>query len=176
MDSCLMPLAGDRRCMMAYVLTTATDRMQQTEGNSRLLPTAHDTTAKGRGTSAQLQQADSNSSMHIPPTAYVTIATGQGTSGQIQQAGINSSIHIPPTAYVTIATGRGTYAQIQQAEISSNINMRPTSCVTSATGWGTYAQLPITKWPRQSGAPVGAAPPTRSQLRLQRHTQVPVQN
>ena len=37
-------------------------------------------------------------------------------------------------------------------------------------------QLPITKWPRQSGAPVGAAPPTRSQLRLQRHTQVPVQN
>jgi len=37
-------------------------------------------------------------------------------------------------------------------------------------------QLPITKWPRQSGAPVGAAPPTRSQLRLQRHTQVPVQD
>ena len=37
-------------------------------------------------------------------------------------------------------------------------------------------QLPITKWPRQRGAPVGAAPPTRSQLRLQRHTQVPVQN
>ena len=36
-------------------------------------------------------------------------------------------------------------------------------------------QLPITKWPRQSGAPVGAAPPTRSQLRLQRHTQFPVQ-
>ena len=138
--SCLMPLAGDRRCMMAYVLTTATDKMQQTEGNSRLLPTAYDTTAKGRGTSAQLQQADSNSSMHIPPAAYVTIATGQGTSGQIQQAGINSSIHIPPTAYVTIATGRGTYAQIQQAEISSNIHMPPTSCVTSATGWGTYAQ------------------------------------
>ena len=35
-----------------------------------------------------------------------------------------------------------------------------------------FYQLPITKWPRQSGAPVGAAPPTRSQLRLQRHTQV----
>ena len=35
--------------------------------------------------------------------------------------------------------------------------------------------LPITKWPCQSRAPVGAAPPTRSQLRLQRHTQVPVQ-
>ena len=35
---------------------------------------------------------------------------------------------------------------------------------------------PITKWPHQSGAPMGAAPPTRSQLRLQRHTQVPVQN
>jgi hypothetical protein len=28
-------------------------------------------------------------------------------------------------------------------------------------------QLPITKWPHQSEAPVGAAPPTRSQLRLQ---------
>ena len=39
----------------------------------------------------------------------------------------------------------------------------------------TNYQLPITKWPRQSGAPVGAAPPTRSQLRLQRHTQFPVQ-
>ena len=39
----------------------------------------------------------------------------------------------------------------------------------------TNYQLPITKWPCQSGAPVGAAPPTRSQLRLQRHTQVPVQ-
>ena len=37
-------------------------------------------------------------------------------------------------------------------------------------------QLPITKWPHQSGAPVGAAPPTRSQLRLQRRTQTPVQN
>jgi hypothetical protein len=31
-------------------------------------------------------------------------------------------------------------------------------------------QLPITKWPHQSEAPVGAAPPTRSQLRLQRQT------
>jgi len=41
---------------------------------------------------------------------------------------------------------------------------------------GHMMQLPITKWPRQSGAPVGAAPPTRSQLRLQRHTQVPVQD
>ena len=41
----------------------------------------------------------------------------------------------------------------------------------------TSVQLPITKWPRQSGAPVEAAPPTRSQLRpLQRHTQVPIQN
>ena len=37
-------------------------------------------------------------------------------------------------------------------------------------------QLPITKWPHQSGAPVGAAPPTRSQLRHQRRTQTPVQN
>ena len=37
-------------------------------------------------------------------------------------------------------------------------------------------QLPITKWPHQSGAPVGAAPPTKSQLRLQRRTQTPVQN
>ena len=36
--------------------------------------------------------------------------------------------------------------------------------------------VPITKWPHQSGAPVGAAPPTRSQLRLQRRTQTPVQN
>ena len=36
-------------------------------------------------------------------------------------------------------------------------------------------QLSITRWPCQSRAPVGAAPPTRSQLRLQRHTQVPVQ-
>ena len=39
----------------------------------------------------------------------------------------------------------------------------------------TNYQLPITRWPCQSRAPVGAAPPTRSQLRLQRHTQVPVQ-
>jgi hypothetical protein len=31
-------------------------------------------------------------------------------------------------------------------------------------------QLPITKWPHQSEAPVGAVPPTRSQLRLQRQT------
>ena len=45
---------------------------------------------------------------------------------------------------------------------------------TCGTTWAYY-QLPITKWPRQSGAPVGAAPPTRSQLRLQRHTQFPVQ-
>ena len=37
------------------------------------------------------------------------------------------------------------------------------------------SQLPITRWPRQSGVPVGVAPPTRSQLGLQRHTQVPVQ-
>ena len=34
-----------------------------------------------------------------------------------------------------------------------------------------YYQLPITRWPCQSRAPVGAAPPTRSQLRLQRQTQ-----
>jgi hypothetical protein len=34
----------------------------------------------------------------------------------------------------------------------------------------TNYQLPITKWPHQSEAPVGAAPPTRSQLRLQRQT------
>jgi hypothetical protein len=31
-------------------------------------------------------------------------------------------------------------------------------------------QLPITKWPHQSEAPVGEAPPTRSQLRLQRQS------
>jgi hypothetical protein len=31
--------------------------------------------------------------------------------------------------------------------------------------------ITITKWPHQSEAPVGAAPPTRSQLRLQRQTQ-----
>ena len=37
-------------------------------------------------------------------------------------------------------------------------------------------QLPITKWPHQSGAPVGAAPPTRCQLRLEQHIQLPVQN
>ena len=29
-------------------------------------------------------------------------------------------------------------------------------------------QVPITKWPHQSGAPVGAAPPTRSQYEKQR--------
>jgi hypothetical protein len=34
----------------------------------------------------------------------------------------------------------------------------------------TNYQLPITKWPHQSEAPVGAAPPTRSQLRRQRQT------
>ena len=37
-------------------------------------------------------------------------------------------------------------------------------------------QLPSTKWPHQSGAPMGAAPPTRSQLRRQWHTQVPGQD
>ena len=36
-----------------------------------------------------------------------------------------------------------------------------------------FYQLPMAP---QSRAPVGAAPPTRSQLRLQRHTQIPVQN
>jgi len=36
--------------------------------------------------------------------------------------------------------------------------MPPTKLVT--------VSLPITKWPCQSGAPVGAAPPTRSHLRL----------
>ena len=41
--------------------------------------------------------------------------------------------------------------------------------------WDRPYQLPITRWPCQSRAPVGAAPPTRSQLRLQRQTQVPVQ-
>jgi hypothetical protein len=30
----------------------------------------------------------------------------------------------------------------------------------------TVYQLPITKWPHQSEAPVGAAPPTRSQRKL----------
>jgi hypothetical protein len=34
-----------------------------------------------------------------------------------------------------------------------------------------YYQLPITKWPHQSEAPVGAAP-TRSQLRLQRQIEL----
>ena len=47
-------------------------------------------------------------------------------------------------------------------------------------GWATlergFVVLTITKWPCQSGAPVGAAPPTRSQLRLQRHTQFPLQD
>ena len=45
----------------------------------------------------------------------------------------------------------------------------------SKVAWPLNYQLPITRWPCQSRAPVGAAPPTRSQLRLQRHTQVPVQ-
>ena len=61
----------------------------------------------------------------------------------------------------------------------------PTSSRAGSKAWSTARnvpwiiadyQLPITKWPRQSGAPVGAAPPSRSQIRLQRHTQVPVQD
>ena len=53
---------------------------------------------------------------------------------------------------------------------------RPESCAVTISLNIYIAGLPITKWPHQSGAPVGAAPPTRSQLRLQRRTQTPVQN
>jgi hypothetical protein len=46
----------------------------------------------------------------------------------------------------------------------------PTSLQTGSSPWYTIT-ITITKWPHQSEAPVGAAPPTRSQLRLQRQTQ-----
>ena len=36
--------------------------------------------------------------------------------------------------------------------------------------------ITFTTWPRQSGAPLEAALPTRSQLRLQRHTKLPVKD
>ena len=53
------------------------------------------------------------------------------------------------------------------------------SQILQAITVGTTSKSPlplITKWPRQSGVSVGAAPPTSSQLRLQRHTQVPAQD
>jgi hypothetical protein len=47
----------------------------------------------------------------------------------------------------------------------------PGLCHGSDSPGPQFNQLPITKWPHQSEAPVGAAPPTRSQLRLQQQTQ-----
>jgi hypothetical protein len=55
-----------------------------------------------------------------------------------------------------------------QAPIMSN-SCPSTLCAFSNQNSTNY-QLPITTWPHQSEAPVGAAPPTRSQLRLQRQT------
>jgi hypothetical protein len=54
------------------------------------------------------------------------------------------------------------------AEIPSQTCHRPrtSSCHKDNNGGST---IPITKRPHQSEAPVGAAPPTRSQLRLQWH-------
>ena len=106
---------------------------EQAKSNSSLpLLSALFTTAKGQGISAQTQPAESNSSRLQP--AYVTIARGQGTSAQTQQADIHSSRNIPPTAYATIATGRGTYAQIQQAAI---IKTKKKTILTSGSKTGS---------------------------------------
>jgi hypothetical protein len=45
-------------------------------------------------------------------------------------------------------------------------------CMSVLTCNANY-QLPITKWPHQSEAPGGAAPPTRSQLRLMQYFGLP---
>ena len=67
--------------------------------------------------------------------------------------------------HINVAPKLGTSLKLPRSDVSQ-----------VQIGQSNY-QLPITKWPCQSRAPVGAAPPTRSQaqLRLQRHTQVPVQ-
>jgi hypothetical protein len=86
----------------------------------------------------------------------------------------------------------GQLVNCRYVKVLSNIdNVQHMHCFSCSNSWGqmipytttcfqdlygcpclTYAnyQLPITKWPHQSEAPVGAAPPTRSQLRLQRQT------
>ena len=65
--------------------------------------------------------------------------------------------------------------QSHRSSAASSCRLTSTPSRDEQDGMNMY-QLPITKWPHQSGAPVGAAPPTRSQLRLQRRTQTPVQN
>ena len=70
--------------------------------------------------------------------------------------------------------GGQSWPPMQSCEVQ--IAARPSDESFRLMVWHPDAKIPITKWPHQSGAPVGAAPPTRSQLRLQRRTQTPVQN
>jgi hypothetical protein len=69
---------------------------------------------------------------------------------------------------------RGSYvgSSLVKSYMSHTVHMvgpSPVEQLENSSRFSNY-QLPITKWPHQSEAPVGAAPPTRSQLRLQRQS------
>ena len=97
--------------------------------------------------------------------------------------GIDEALHTRYTEHIQrlsqVVNGPGSriglYFRVVGTHVLGVVRLLFTHVTCLSVCWYTSYQLPITKWPCQSRAPVGAAPPTRSQLRLQRHTQVPVQ-
>ena len=126
-----------------------------------------------------------------PPLRYDWTSFAYTDGSHIKQAAgrknipkLGAAVYLPPTALhpegqsipILPHCADAVANTINRAELIALYTALRHDCTVIATdSLVSIYQLPITRWPCQSRAPVGAAPPTRSQLRRQRHTQVPVQ-